>query len=92
MINSVFLCIWPGDVNSGQIYFDNLSFGESIRKLRIKKATELIKVSSYSLTEIAYLTGFSDQSHFTRIFKQHTAKSSSSYKIELAKSKANTKG
>jgi YesN/AraC family two-component response regulator len=50
-------------------HFDNLSFGEYIRKLRIEKATELIKVSSYSLTEIAYLTGFSDQSHFTRIFQ-----------------------
>ncbi len=73
-------------------HFDNLSFGEYIRKLRIEKATELIKVSSYSLTEIAYLTGFSDQSHFTRIFKQHTGKSPSSYKKELAKGKANTKG
>ncbi len=73
-------------------HFANLSFGEYIRKLRIEKATELIKVSSYSLTEIAYLTGFSDQSHFTRIFKQHTGKSPSSYKKELAKGKANTKG
>jgi hypothetical protein len=73
-------------------HFDNLSFGEYIRKLRIEKATELIKASSYSLTEIAYLTGFSDQSHFTRIFKQHTGKSPSSYKKELAKGKANTKG
>jgi AraC-like DNA-binding protein len=51
-------------------YFDNLSFGEYIRKLRIEKAIELLTNSEYSLTEIAYLTGFSDQSHFTRIFKR----------------------
>ena len=73
-------------------YFDNLSFGEYIRKLRIEKAIELVKQYNYTLTEIAYLTGFSDQSHFTRIFKQHIGKSPSAYKKELAKSKTGTKG
>jgi AraC-like DNA-binding protein len=61
-------------------YFDNLSFGEYIRKQRIEKAKELIGSAIYSLTEIAYLTGFSDQSHFTRIFKKYTGKSPSAYK------------
>ena len=51
-------------------YFDDLSFGEYIRKLRIEKAIGLMKNKEYSLSEIAYLTGFSDQSHFTRVFKQ----------------------
>ncbi len=51
-------------------YFEDLSFGEYIRKLRIEKAVELMKDPVYSLTEIAYLTGFSDQSHFSRIFKK----------------------
>lgn len=73
-------------------HFDNLSFGEYIRKLRIEKAIVLMETTSYSLTEIAYLTGFSDQSHFTRIFKQHFAKSPSAYKKEVAKSKTGTKG
>ncbi|MCW3093817.1 MAG: hypothetical protein JWP81_4886 [Ferruginibacter sp.] len=73
-------------------HFNSLSFGEYIRKLRIEKAIELIKAGSYSLTEIAYLTGFSDQSHFTRIFKQHTGKNPSTYKKELSKSNAGTKG
>ena len=72
-------------------YFNNLSFGEYIRKLRIEKAMELISLGKYSLTEIAYLTGFSDQSHFTRIFKQLTGKSPSTYKKEGQKSKGNTK-
>jgi AraC-like DNA-binding protein len=73
-------------------HFNNLSFGEYIRKLRIEKAIELMKMNTYSLTEVAYLTGFSDQSHFTRIFKQHTGKNPSVYKKELAKGKAGTKG
>ena len=51
-------------------YFEDLSFGEYIRKLRIEKATDLLQNTKYSLTEIAFLTGFSDQSHFTRVFKQ----------------------
>jgi AraC-like DNA-binding protein len=72
-------------------HFNNLSFGEYIRKLRIEKAIELMKQNQYTLTEIAYLTGFSDQSHFTRIFKQHTGKSPSAYKKDWAKGKADTK-
>lgn len=73
-------------------YFNNLSFGEYTRKLRIEKAIELMHNSSVSLTEIAYITGFSDQSHFTRIFKIHTGKNPSVYRKELKKSKADTKG
>ena len=72
-------------------HFNNLSFGEYIRKLRIEKAIELLKNSNYALTEIAYLTGFSDHSHFTRIFKQHTGESPSAYKKKFLKSKADTK-
>jgi len=73
-------------------HFNNLSFGEYTRKLRIEKAMDLMKSKNYSLTEVAYLCGFSDQSHFTRIFKQHTGKNPSAYKKELAKGKADTKG
>ncbi len=64
-------------------YFDNLSFGDYIRKLRIEKSIELLKNPNYSLAEIAYLTGFSDQSHFNRIFKNHTGKNPSIYRKDL---------
>ncbi len=73
-------------------YFEDLNFGEYIRKIRIKKAIGLIENSTCSLTEIAYLTGFSDQSHFTRIFKLHTGKNPSLFRKNLLKSKAGTKG
>ncbi len=68
-------------------YFDNLSFGDYLRKLRIEKAIELLDTGRYSLTEIAYLTGFSDQSHFSRIFKIYTGKNPSAYRKALQKSK-----
>lgn len=51
-------------------YFDDLSFGDYIQQQRIEKAKELMNDEKLSLTEIAYLTGFSDQSHFTRIFNK----------------------
>jgi AraC-like DNA-binding protein len=64
-------------------HFNNLSFGDYIQKQRIEKAINYLQTSSHSLTKIAYLTGFSDQSHFTRIFKKHTGKSPSNYRKEL---------
>jgi AraC-like DNA-binding protein len=71
-------------------YFDNLSFGDYIRKLRIEKAISLMTDTDYSLTEIAYLTGFSDQSHFNRIFKKQTGQTPSLYKKSILKSKKDT--
>ena len=71
-------------------YFDNLSFGEYIRKLRIERAIKLLESRKYSLSEIAYLTGFSDQSHFTRIFKKQTGLLPSIYKKLKIKGKPGT--
>ena len=73
-------------------YFENLSFGDYIRKQRIEKAIDYLTNSNYSLTKIAYLTGFSDQSHFTRIFKKHTGKNPSEFKKNIKKVNNRLKG
>lgn len=52
-------------------YF-SCTLGEYMRKLKISNSIPLIKNSRMSLTEIALYCGFSDQSHFTRNFKQMT--------------------
>lgn len=67
-------------------YFDDLSFGDYIRKLRIERAIQLLRDTDHSLSEIAYLTGFSDQSHFTRIFKKVIGQNPSTYRRNLVKS------
>ncbi len=72
-------------------YFENLSFGEYIRKLRIEKAMNLMDTTTYPLTEIAYLTGFSDQSHFTRIFKKQVGQTPTIYRKNKLKGKKDTK-
>ncbi|GAA0561997.1 chromate resistance protein ChrB domain-containing protein [Chitinophaga japonensis] len=66
-------------------HFNNLSFGEYIRKQRIDRAIQLMEDPAYSLTEISYLTGFSDQSHFTRIFRKYTGQNPSTYRKNLLK-------
>lgn len=64
-------------------YFNDLSFGDYIRKLRIEKAMQLLNESDHSLAEVAYLTGFSDQSHFNRIFKKYTGKRPSEFRKKV---------
>lgn len=68
-------------------HFDNQKFGEYLRNARIQKAIELFANDKYTLTEISYLTGFSDQSHFTRVFKQLIGQSPYSYRKNLFKGK-----
>lgn len=48
------------------------TLSEYMRKLKIEKALPMVKSSGASLTEIAHACGFTDQSHFTRTFKQMT--------------------
>jgi AraC family transcriptional regulator len=43
-----------------------------VMKRRIKRARELLSGSRLSFAEIAYRTGFSDQSHLTRVMRLHT--------------------
>jgi AraC-like DNA-binding protein len=66
-------------------YFDNLSFGDYIRKLRVEKAIQLFQDPKLTMADVAYLTGFSDQSHFARIFKKTTGKSPLVYRKSLGK-------
>jgi len=66
-------------------YFNDLSFGDYIRKLRIERAVQMLRETNHTLAEIAYLTGFSDQSHFNRIFKKHTGQNPSEYRKNLSK-------
>lgn len=52
-------------------YF-NSTLGEYRRKLKIDKSISLVNKQELSLTEIAFICGFADQSHFTRNFKLYT--------------------
>lgn len=49
--------------------FHKLTVGEYLKKKRVEYAMQLISENKMSLSEIAYKSGFSDQGHFTRVFK-----------------------
>ncbi len=48
-----------------------LSPSEIIRTIRLEKANELLLNKNGNITEIAYQTGFSSQSYFTKCYTQH---------------------
>ena len=50
----------------------NLSFKDLVADTRRHVAMNLLSESSYPLTEVAFLSGFSDQSAFNRAFKRWT--------------------
>jgi AraC family transcriptional regulator len=52
--------------------FHDQTIGEYIQNLRIEFATKLLLNKEIPLSEIALSAGFSDQSHFTRMFKRFT--------------------
>ena len=51
-------------------HFD-CTLGEYIRKQRVLRAWQLLAIGDSTLAEIASQSGFADQSHFTRAFKNH---------------------
>lgn len=48
-----------------------ISTGEFIRNLRLEQAARLIKEGSVNVTQVAYAVGFSNQAHFSTVFKKH---------------------
>jgi AraC family transcriptional regulator len=52
--------------------FHGCTAGEYIRSLRVEVASRRLAASEASLAEIAIGTGFADQSHFSKSFKQAT--------------------
>lgn len=63
--------------------FQNQTIGEYVQTLRIKHASELLLNIETPLSDIALQTGFSDQSHFTRIFKRVTGTTPGVYRKNL---------
>jgi transcriptional regulator GlxA family with amidase domain len=48
-----------------------VSFHETYRRIRLDHARRLLEQSPLSLSELAFATGFSSASHFSRAFKDH---------------------
>ena len=54
-----------------------------ITKKRISYSCELLVSNKYSVSDIAYMTGYNDVYYFSRVFKENTGMSPSEYKKSL---------
>jgi AraC family transcriptional regulator len=54
--------------------------GDYVRRLRIERAAHQLAGTDLSLAEIALAAGFSDQSHFSNLFRSHTGLSPSRFR------------
>ena len=54
--------------------------GDYIRLIRLKRAVQLLKEDTHSITEIAEMTGFNDTGYFGKVFKKSTGMSPIHYK------------
>ncbi|MBA3385719.1 MAG: AraC family transcriptional regulator [Chthoniobacterales bacterium] len=59
------------------------TIGEYVRRLRIEFAAGEIANSGRSLCEIGLAAGFSDQSHFSKVFKHHTGMTPGNFRANL---------
>jgi AraC-like DNA-binding protein len=53
--------------------------GKFLRNLRMEQAARLIKEGKVNVSQVAYSVGFSDQTHFSTVFKNYFGMSPSDY-------------
>lgn len=61
----------------------NMTPNQYLQFLRIEKAKELMRDSRFTLLDIAFVCGYSDQSHLTRFFKRYVGVSPGHYRREV---------
>ena len=65
---------------------DDAVFQDLVDQARRELAERLLRTTSYPLVEIAFLTGFAEQSGFTRAFKRWAGETPRSYRLSASAS------
>ena len=60
---------------------EGVTFQDTVDAARRELAERLLRVTDYSLAEVAFLTGFSEQSAFTRAFKRWAGQTPRSFRL-----------
>ncbi|MEZ0536731.1 response regulator [Caldicellulosiruptoraceae bacterium PP1] len=86
--NEISLSQISSQYNLSSYYFSKLfkkslgiNFKEYITRLRVNKATELLRTTNLSIKEISYAVGFDDPNYFVKIFKKVTGSTPTSYRV-----------
>ncbi|MFH5182875.1 helix-turn-helix domain-containing protein [Paenibacillus sp. TAB 01] len=61
-----------------------MTFGDYVTRQKIRRATEILKVSPAKVSEVAARVGYEDVKYFSQIFKKYTGKTPSEYREEAA--------
>lgn len=77
---SEILGVHPVHISRTASKYLGMTLSEYTRIHRIKKALDLMRCRDLSLTEISYLSGFSDQSHFSKSFSNVMGKTPSDFR------------
>lgn len=77
---SEWLCYSPRHLSRMFYELTGMNTEQTLLYLKYLKAINLIHYSGLSLTQIAYTCGFSDQSHFIKVFKSFTTLTPTEYK------------
>lgn len=77
---SITLNVHPVHISRAAPKYLKMSLGQYMRQQKLKKTLPLLLDSTLSLTEIGYQAGFSDQSHFNRVFREHFNMNPSQYR------------
>ncbi|NLD88493.1 MAG: helix-turn-helix transcriptional regulator, partial [Clostridiales bacterium] len=67
-----------------------ISLTSYIQRIRIEKSVELMENTTLSLSEIADSTGFSDQSYFSKVFREITGFTPNKYRLKTTEEKQET--
>jgi len=79
------LNVHPVHISRAASKYLSMGLGEYIRQCKLKKAIPLLLNTSNSLTEVTYQAGFSDQSHFNRVFNAYFNMNPSYYRKSIKK-------
>lgn len=59
--------------------FFDLTPAAFIRDIRLKRAKQLLQLRQYTVSEVAFMTGFSDAKYFSKVFKKEVGKTPVEY-------------
>lgn len=77
------LGVHPAHISRAVPKYLKTTLGDYIRQIKVKNAISYMTSSNLSLTDITYLCGFSDQSHFIRLFKLYIGMTPKQYRSKI---------
>ncbi|WP_323789651.1 AraC family transcriptional regulator [Psychroserpens sp.] len=77
------LGVHPAHISRAVPKYLKTTLGDYIRQIKVKNSMSYMMNPSLSLTDITYMCGFSDQSHFIRLFKMYIGMTPNQYRSKI---------